>query len=182
MSQQADKRPSDEVDERQLALAQEEGDTYLWSIEYMANEVAHTGDVTEVGDFKIAFAQEAAEGMYRRHEGGDLEWIEPDEENCHLEVAVADIDDGRFVPELDVEATLVPEDGEAVGPVEVPYVWHPGLHHYGINLEVPGDGTYTVRVTVEPPTFPRHDEANGDRYAEPVDVTFEDVDVETGRD
>lgn len=182
MNQQADKRPSDEVDERQLALATEEGDTYLWSIEYMANEVAHTGDVKEAGDFKVAFAQEEAEGMYHFREEGALEWVEPDDENCHLEVAVADIDDGRFVPELDVEATLVPEDGDEIGPVEVPYVWHPGLHHYGINLEVPGDGTYTVRVHVEPPTFPRHDETNGDRYADSLDVEFEDVDLETGQD
>ena len=67
------------------------------------------------------------------------------------------------------------DDEDEVGPVEVPYVWHPGLHHYGINLEVPGDGTYTIRVHVEPPTFHRHDETNGDRYAESVEVEFEDV-------
>jgi uncharacterized protein involved in high-affinity Fe2+ transport len=121
--------------------------------------------------------------MYHPTDGGELEWIEPaDGENCHLEVAVSDAADGRFVPELDVSARLVSEDGTEVGPVEVPFVWHPGLHHYGVNLSVPGDGTYAVHVHVEPPSFPRHDETNGDRYAEPVDVTFEDVDVETGRD
>ena len=184
MSQQTSKEPSDEVDERQLELAAEEGDAYLQSIEYMASEVAHTGDRKEAGDFTVAFAQEEAEGMYHLRGEGDLEWVEPDEENCHLEVAVADVDDGRFVPELDVEATLVPEDGDEdeVGPVEVPYVWHPGLHHYGTNLEVPGDGTYTIRVHIEPPTFHRHDETNGDRYGESVDVEFEGVDVETGQD
>ena len=182
MSHQENKEPSDEVDERQLELAAEEGDAYLQSIEYMANEVAHTGDMTEAGDFRVAFAQEEAEGMYHLRDEGDLEWVEPDDENCHLEVAVADADDGRFVPELDVEATLVPEDGDEVGPVEVPYVWHPGLHHYGVNLSVPGDGTYTIRIRVDSPTFPRHDETNGDRYAESVEVEFEDVGVETGRD
>ena len=184
MSQQASKEPSEEVDERQLELAAEEGDAYLASIEYMANEVAHTGGTTEADDFTVAFAQEEAEGMYHLQEEGDLEWVEPDDENCHIEVAVADIDDGRFVPELDVEATLVPEDGDEdeVGPFEVPYVWHPGLHHYGVNVTIPEGGTYTVRVHVEPPTFDRHDETNGDRYADAVDVAFEDVDIEAGQD
>ena len=182
MSQEATKQPSDEVDERQLELAAAEGEAYQRSLRYMTEEVAHTGGVEVAGDFEVAFAQEEAEGMYHLRDG-DLEWVEPGEdENCHLEVAVSDAADGRFVPELDVEATLVPEDGKAVGPVEIPFVWHPGLHHYGANLSLPGDGTYTIRVRVEPPTFDRHDETNGDRYAEAVDVEFEDVDVETGRD
>jgi hypothetical protein len=43
------------------------------------------------------------------------------------------------------------------------------------------DGTYTIAVRVEPPTFERHDGQNGDRYGESVEVTFEDVDVETGQ-
>lgn len=183
MSQQSNKKPSDEVDERQLELAAEEGDAYQESIRYMVEEVAHTGGMTEAGDFTVAFAQEGAEGMYHFRGEGELEWVAPDaDENCHLEVVVADAADGRFVPEVDVKATLVPEDGEEIGPVEVPFVWHPGLHHYGVNLSIPGDGTYTIRVHVDPPIFHRHDETNGDRYGESVDIEFEDVDIETGRD
>ncbi|WP_276300726.1 hypothetical protein [Halorussus lipolyticus] len=45
-----------------------------------------------------------------------------------------------------------------------------------------GDGTCTIDVRVEPPTFKRHDEENGDRYGESVEVRFEDVDVATGQD
>ncbi|MDG5776588.1 iron transporter [Haloarculaceae archaeon H-GB2-1] len=176
------KTASDEVDEKQLELAGREGDAYMESLEYMASEVAHTGATKELGDFVVGFAQEEAEGMYRPDDDGHLQWVEPDEENCHLEVAVADRADGRFVPNLSVEARLETEDGEAVGPFEVPYVWHPGLHHYGRNVTVPGDGTYTLTVTVDPPTFPRHDRTNGDRYDERVSVTFDDVDVETGRE
>ncbi|RBI63345.1 hypothetical protein DMJ13_02035 [halophilic archaeon] len=174
-------RPSDEVDEKQLELAREEGDAYHEALQYMATEVAHTGDTQEAGDFLVGIAQEEAEGMYRPTDDG-LEWVEPDEENCHLEVAVADAADHRFVPELTVRATLESEDGEEVGPFEVPFVWHPGLHHYGKNVEVPGDGSYDVHVEVDAPAFMRHDETNGDRYAESVSVTFEGVDVETGQD
>ena len=37
-------------------------------------------------------------------------------------------------------------------------------------------------VHIDPPTFMRHDEINGCRFKEPVDVTFEGVKVERGRD
>jgi len=84
---------SDEVDQTQLDLARQAGDAYQDALDYMAEEVAHTGGKRETGD-----------------------------------------------------------------------------------------GTYTVDLRVEPPTFDRHDEQNGDRYGESVAVTFEDVDVETEED
>jgi hypothetical protein len=37
-------------------------------------------------------------------------------------------------------------------------------------------------VRVEPPTFMRHDETNGQRFQKPVEVTFENVAVNTGPD
>ncbi|NHN46731.1 hypothetical protein G9464_03860 [Halostella sp. JP-L12] len=178
----SEKTTSDEVDERQLELAKQEGEAYTRSLDYMIDEVAETGDLTTVDDYVVGFAQEEAEGMYAPTGDGDLEWTEPDEENCHLEVAVTDAADGRFVPELTVRATLSPEEGDDVGPFEVPFIWHPGLHHYGTNVEVPGDGEYDISVEVDPPEFMRHDEENGDRYAEPVEVTFEGVEIETGQD
>jgi uncharacterized protein involved in high-affinity Fe2+ transport len=171
---------SDEVDERQLEVANAEGEAYTRALNYMIAEVAETGGMRAVNDYVVGFAQEEAEGMYAPRDDGGLEWTEPDAENCHLEVAVADDDDGRFVPGLTVRATLDPADGEAVGPFEVPFIWHPGLHHYGRNVEVPGDGEYDITIDVEPPSFMRHDEANGDRYSDPVEVTFEDVEIETG--
>jgi hypothetical protein len=182
MSDERQLRPSDEVDQTQLDLAKDEGDAYQEALEYMVEEVAHTGGKQEVGDYVVGFAQEEAEGMYELQGEGKFEWREPDDENCHLEVAVCDAADGRFVPGCTVEATLTDEDGEEVGPTEVPLLWHPGLYHYGKNLELPGDGTYDVAVRVDPPTFGRHDETNGDRYGETVEVTFEDVEIETGRD
>lgn len=62
-----------------------------------------------------------------------------------------------------------------------PFLWHPWLFHYGRNWQVPGDGEYTLRVRIEPPTFHRHDKRNGLRYAEPVEVEFRGVQLETGQ-
>lgn len=53
---------------------------------------------------------------------------------------------------------------------------------HGYRVSTPGDGTYTLKVRVEPPTFMRHDEVNGRRVTEAVEVTFEDVQVERGQD
>jgi len=185
MSQDAAKTTSDEVDERQLELAKAEGEAYTRSLDYMIEEVADAGgDMRTAEDYVVGYAQEEAEGMYRLESDGEFEWVEPDDENCHLEVAVTDAADGRFVPELDVQATLDPaeDDADTVGPFEVPFVWHPGLFHYGTNLEVPGEGEYDLTIEIDPPTFMRHDEENGDRYGEPVEVTFEDIEIETGQD
>lgn len=175
------KQPSDEVDENQIQQARTEGEAYHTSVTYMTSKVANAGGLKQSGDYYVGFAQEEAEGMWELRGENDFEFVEPDDENCHVEIVVTDAEDKRFIPHLDISATLSNDDAE-VGPFDVPFLWHPGLHHYGRNVELPESGTYDLRVTVEPPTFHRHDEANGDRYGETVEVTFEDVDVETGQD
>lgn len=180
MSDEPARTTSEAVDQRHLDLARGEGEAYQRSLRHMVEDVAHSGAMKDAGDYVVGIAQEEAEGTYQLQDG-DLEFVEPTAENCHLEVAVADAADGRFVPHLSVSAEISKEDGETVGPVDLPFLWHPGLYHYGANLTVPGDGTYDVLVRIEPPTFGRHDRKNGDRYAEPVDVRFEDVDVRCGQ-
>lgn len=175
-------KPSDEADRHQIAMAKKEGAAYHASLKYMAEEVADSGGMKRAGDYIVAYAQERAEGMYMLKGEGKLEWDAPTDENCHLEISVSDAGDQRFIPYLEIMATLTPEDGKAVGPFEVPFVWHPGLYHYGTNIKVPGDGNYKLDITIKPPTFMRHDEVNGKRYAKTVEVTFEKVAIKTGQE
>ena len=106
-------RPSDEADRTQLQMAREEGAKYLASLEYMANEVADNGGKQHAGDFIVAFAQERAEGMYEMNDG-ELAWMEAGEDkNCHMEIAVLDATDHRFVPYLDITCSLS-RDGKEV--------------------------------------------------------------------
>jgi hypothetical protein len=71
--------------------------------------------------------------MYRPSPGG-LEWHEPSEgKNCHVEIAVRDRADGRFIPDLDIEVTLSAEGGGEVGMHRQPFIWHPWLWPYGRN-------------------------------------------------
>lgn len=173
--------PSDEASESQLDLARDQGSAVERALEHMAEEVATDGGETRAGDYLVGYAVEEAEGMYHLRDG-ELVWEEPEDENLHVEVSVRDGSDGRIVPGLDVTATLVGPDGEEVGTHKQPFVWHPWIHHYGRNWAVPGDGSYTLRVRIEAPDFPRHDKKNGKRYAQAVEVEFENVEVETGQD
>lgn len=174
--------PSDEADRNQLKMAREEGEAYHASLKYMAEEVADNGAMKEVDDYIVAIAQERAEGMYALKKAGELSWQEPDKENCHIEVSVSDRADKRFIPYLEIKATLEDADGKKTGPFEVPFLWHPGLYHYGANIEVPGDGKYTVTVEIAPPKFMRHDEENGQRYKDKVSIAFENFEITTGQE
>jgi hypothetical protein len=180
MPDNPEKQPSDEVDENQIQQARTEGQAYLTSVTYMATSVANDGGTKAAGEYLLGYAQEEAEALYRLVDEGEFELVEPDEENCHFEVVVADAADKRFVPYCSVSVELE-RDGERVGPFDLPFVWHPGVYHYGANVSVPASGTYDLHVTVEPPEFHRHDERNGDRYGETETVTFENVQVETGQ-
>lgn len=178
----ATKTTSEEFDDRQQTLAEEAGEAYQQAVRYMIDEVATDGAMATEGDYIVGVAVEEAEGLYEMSGDGELSWTEPaDDENCHVEVAVADAADGRFVPDVDVTATLTAPDGTEVGPFEPAFLWHPGLYHYGQNVHVPDGGEYTVEVHVDPPTFARHDEQNGDRYEDAADVTFEGIQVEPGQ-
>ncbi|MDO8120462.1 iron transporter [Isoptericola sp. b490] len=170
-----------EADARQLRLARLQGDAYRAALDHMALEVAEAGGHTTAGDYLVAYAIEEAEGMYHL-EGADLVWHNPDAGNAHVEVVVCDAADGRFVPGLDVTATLVGPDGHEHGPHRQELVWHPMLYHYARNWDLPADGTYTLRVHVEPPAFMRHDEVNGRRFAQPVDVEFPGIEIERGQE
>lgn len=175
-------KSSDEADRHQIAMAKTEGAAYHASLKYMAYEVADAGGQKHAGDYIVAYAQERAEGMYMFKDEGDLEWTEPEDENCHLEISVSDAGDQRFIPYLSITATLTPTGGPVIGPIEIPFLWHPGLYHYGRNIKVPGDGDYKLDVMIKPPEFMRHDKVNGKRYARTVKVTFDPVTIKTGKE
>jgi hypothetical protein len=171
---------SSEADEQQLQLAREQGDAYGRALKHMVTEVAENGGEKAAGPYRVAYAVEEAEGMYAWSDG-ELVWQEPSAENLHVEIAVRDGADGRFVPGLCVTATLLTDDGEEIGTHEHPLLWHPMIYHYGRNWKVPHDGAYTLRVHIDPPRFMRHDEINGKRFGEPVDVAFSGVQAKTGQ-
>lgn len=174
-----EKQETDEVCAEQLALAAQVGDAYRAALDQLIEHAASTGGTQEVQDTVIGFAQDGAKGMYVINAESDLDWRSPGDANCYLLVAVMDAADNRFLPYLDIDATFFDADDTAYGPYDIPFTWHPGLHHYGRNVTLPGDGTYDIRIHVDAPTFERHDRENGNRYTHPVEAVFENVTVTT---
>lgn len=166
-----------ESGDRLLKLAREQGEKYLDAVDYIVNEAADAGGMKQVGDYIVAFAQRKAEGTYDLA-GGKLTWIEPDTACCRIEIAVLDAVDKRFIPELKVRAKLTDETGRIVADVEVPFVWDPVFFHYGSDVSVPKGGRHDFHVSIEAPTFARHDRRSGQRYARGVEVTFERVHID----
>ncbi len=169
-----------EATAKQLDLARAQGTAYGNALEHMTGTVADDGGEQRAGDYLVGYAIEEAEGMYEWVDGS-LVWQEPGDTNLHVEVAVRDAGDGRFVPGVRVLATLIDPQGKEVGTHEQPLLWHPMIYHYGRNWTVPVDGEYRLRVRLEPPTFSRHDETNGRRFTEPVEVEFSGVKVKRGQ-
>lgn len=171
---------TDEASAPQLDRAREQGDAYGRAVEMMIGQVAQSGATTRSGDYEVGYAIEEAEGMYSLSDG-ELIWNEPEDENVHVEIVVRDAADGRFVPGLEVEVTLTDADGREMGPHRQQLVWHPMMYHYARNWTVSGDGEYTMKVEIQPATFPRHDKTNGRRFSQRCSVTFEGVTIETGQ-
>lgn len=169
---------TEEAKKKHLRLAEEQGQALGRALAEMANNVAQRGEEKAVGHYLVGYAIEAPEGMYEVQDG-QLVWREPEDENIHIEISVRDGADGRFVPALDVELTVLNANGDEVGTHHQPLLWHPWLYHYGRNWRLPGDGNYTFRIKIGMPAFPRHDKENGKRYTGPVAVEFRDVLVKT---
>lgn len=169
-----EERPTDEATRPGLAIAKEVGRAFGRAVGHMVNTVANGGDEIAAGEYLVAYAYEAPEGLY--HWTKDhLEWRNPAGENLHLEVVVRDGEDGRFVPSLDLTAALVRGTGQMIGPVRLPFLWHPTLYHYGANIRIPGADTYDIIVEIVPPTFSRHDRTNGNRFTKRVTARFPGV-------
>jgi len=171
---------TDEASQRGLELAAKAGDAYQQMVEYFIGNVANDGAMQQAGDYLVGVAAEEAEPLWHLL-GGELQLKEPAAGmNAHLEVVVMDGADHRFIPQLTVQVVLSHAANE-VGTYRLPLLWHPTMFHYGRSVHVPEDGEYRMDVSIEAPTFGRHDKTNGRRYAEPVTVSFEGIRIKRGR-
>ena len=108
-------------------------------------------------------------------DGGETEEVLPTlEDSLHLMVAFWDRETGELLP-VDAGATLsVSRNGD---PVETVAPW-PMLSqtmgfHFGDNIPLPDDGTYTVEVTVNPIEAVRKTGAFAGRFEQTRTATFE---------
>lgn len=171
---------SNEANKKQLQLARDQGDAYANALKEMTDREADSGKNQAAGDYIVGYAVEKAEGMHV-WATGKLRWQEPGKENAHIEVAVQDKLDGRFMPYLNVEVSVYDKQGQELGTKVHPFLWHPWLYHYGSNWQLPSSGLYGIEIRIEPPKFARHDKINGTRHSAPITTRFDDIQIETGR-
>lgn len=152
------------ADREQLDLARAQGDAYRQALEALPGKPGVTKK--RAGQHLIGFAQHEAEGLYglagravglaRTTTGGQRPLRDRGGRQRRRAIR----------PGLEVTLTVLSNEGHELIRTALPFLWHPFLHHYGINAEVPGEGPYIVRATIEPPRFMRHDPVNG-RWSSP---------------
>jgi hypothetical protein len=164
-----------DIDTQFLQLARKQGEKYLDAVDYMVS-VAERCERKEIGDYVVVFSQQKAEGMDGLSDGKP-EGTKPDSAYCRIQIAVLDSIDKRFVPELKVRAKLTDEAGCLVADLNVPFVWHPALFHYGTDVSVAKSGRHDLHIAIEAPSFTRHRRFSGNRYATGVELTFKGLEI-----
>jgi hypothetical protein len=139
-------------------------------------ELARRGaPVRYAGDFLVAVDHDRPTGYYETDRDG-LRWREAAPFNTvQFDVAVADANDGRFVPGLTV-ALRAEKNGRTLAAGECLFRWHPRLHRYAVDLRLL-PGRYDVTVHIGTPVFQREDHAAGRRYSDPVVLRFPNFEV-----
>ena len=169
-----------EDNKRKIELAEQQGKALGEAADYMKNMDNFVEK--EVDDYIITVVSEKAEGTYRLKDGS-LQWHVPNEKfNTHMEILVRDKQDKRFIPGLKITAQIFDDNNKLVEEKEFPLFWHPFLNHYGANFHIPKEGKYIVEVNIPAPTFPRHDEIKGKRYAKDVNIKMPPLQLEEGRE
>lgn len=93
------------------------------------------------------------------------------DDSMHLMAVLADDETGERIPYSTVWATITDASGDVVFDERLwPMISRAMGTHYGINVALPGPGSYDVSVQVGPPQAARHPEY-ADRWQQPY--TFE---------
>ncbi len=158
-------------------LARGEGDVIDRPLSEMLRSADVSGSQVRSGDYKVALVVHAARGTWEAR-NGELSYERPNNNIgpvAHLDVIVRDATTGRFVPGLKVRATILDSRRREIDTYSMPFMWHPWMNHYGLNVPVPGKGRYTVRIRADAPAFRRFGSTALRKFNKAVDVTVRNV-------
>lgn len=158
---------SNEATKEQLAYARAEGDSVDECTAWIVSQAGSNGGQMRAGEYKITYAIAAPEGWYE-YNNQQAEWRSPDHANAHLWLFVQDGADGRIVPPLNIKASIRNAAGNLVAQKIMRFAWMPLVNGYGENIQLPGDGKFSLELSIAPPLYHRHDPYNGDRF---MDIT-----------
>lgn len=124
--------------------------------EVLAEEIEEKGRTVESGAWTVNLITEAAEPWHEVHGRGHTEFrdVRAGETN-HIEIIPVDTASGRIVPDVPITLEVVDADGNVVAEEELNF-YGSTFFHYANNFSIAEAGSYTVRATLEAPTFPWH--------------------------
>ena len=160
-----------------VELAVNEGDALDQPLVDMLRNPDASGSQVRSGDYRVAVIVQHARGDWEER-NGKLAFVSPDSDIgpiAHMDVTVRDAATGRLVPDLNVHATILDSRRRAIDTYSMPFMWHPWMSHYGLNVPVPGDGRYTVRVRAEAPAFRRYGSSALRKFNKAIDAEVRGV-------
>ena len=160
-----------------LELATSEGNAIDRPLADLMRNPDASGSQVRSGAYRIAVVVQRARGDWEVRDG-KLIFIEPDSAIgpiAHMDVIVRDAASGRLVPRLSVRATILDSRRRVIDTYTMPFMWHPWMSHYGLNVPVPGKGRYTVRVRAEAPAFRRYGSLALGKFNKAIDADVRGV-------
>jgi hypothetical protein len=137
--------------------------------------VQQKGGMSTFGDYMVAYVVESPKGWYEPS-NGSLTWRPPaPTETQHIEAVIMDSLTGQMLPMTGVTLDVLDASGNVVQSQPLAFYWHPMADHYGANYSIPTAGSYTLRVKAPAPDIRRHSIKLGNRFADPLDASFANV-------
>ena len=145
--------------------------------EVLAEELAEKGRSVDSGEWTVNLVTEAAEPWFEQQASGRTAYRAPQPgETNHIEIIPVETATGRIVPDVPITVDVVAQDGSVVQSMPL-HFYYATFFHYAQNFSVPA-GTYTLRVTLDAPTFNRHGaEDEQPALAQGATVEFDDVEL-----
>jgi hypothetical protein len=144
----------------------------------LEKEIKAEGGETRSGDWRIAYIIEPAEPWFESRGGGLVLRKPAAGETHHIEIIPFEGATGRVVPDVPIRLEVLDAAGMVVDGKRLNF-YYAEFFHYANNFSVPEAGSYTLRVTLEPPTFLRHGQENEEPpLAAGANVTFKNVRLE----
>jgi hypothetical protein len=141
----------------------------------MAEEIEAEGGETTQGQWRIGYIVEPAEPWFEASAGEQVRRDPADGETHHIEILPFEEATGRLVPDVPIKLEVIDASGQVVDAKDLEFLYGE-FFHYANNFSVPEAGEYTLRATVDAPTFLRHGEEPQDlTLTEGVTVEFTDV-------
>ena len=144
----------------------------------LSEEVASRGGKTTEGDWTVSYIVEASEPWFEKNGGRGTAFREPKKgETHHIEIIPTESATGRIVPDVPITLAVVDADGTVVQEQKLNF-YYSTFFHYANNFSIPDSGEYTLRATIDAPSFNRHgEESDGPALAEGVTAEFDGVEL-----